>query len=523
MSEPQLPSPEEIQKKLAEMLRTAFNDKSVTDSSNSPAAGQDSSGSATTAQPPASPLAQFHHTPRQIKKHLDRFVIRQDEAKKVLSIAVCDHYHHAQAVASNQIPKGSFEYTKQNVLLIGPTGVGKTYLVKHIADLIGVPFVKADATKFSETGYVGGDVDDLVRELVERANGDIALAEIGIIFLDEIDKIATSREHLGRDVSGRGVQTALLKLMEETEVPLKNPADMQSQIQAVMEMHRGRSSRKETINTRHILFIVSGAFEGLDRIIRRRQRQSHIGFRTTSSETEISDTHLFHAVNTRDLMDYGFEPEFIGRLPVRSICHSLETDDLFSILKYSEGSIIRQYERAFRAYDIDVQFEDDALHEIALLAMEEKTGARGLLTILEKLLRDFKYELPDSGIKSFRVDAAFVKNPLLHLTHLLQASSIEKTRTMEIVATDFFRQFSEKHHIQLEISPTALAKLVKRAQHEQIPILELCEKLFKDYQFGLQLIQKGKPESKLVLQEDAIDNPEAYLSELVIQSYRFES
>ncbi len=523
MSEPQLPSPEEMQKKLAEILRTAFNnDKTAAPDAAVPSTPEQDGSFVNKSKPQTSPLAEFQYTPRQIKKHLDRFVIRQDEAKKVLSIAVCDHYHHAREVANDQVSQIAMEYTKQNVLLIGPTGVGKTYLVKHIADLIGVPFVKADATKFSETGYVGGDVDDLVRELVDRAGGDIALAELGIIFLDEIDKIAGSREQFGRDVSGRGVQTALLKLMEETEVSLKSPTDMQAQIQAVMEMQRGRNPRKETINTRHILFIVSGAFEGLERIIGRRHRQSHIGF-SASPKSEISETSLLHAVTTRDLVEYGFEPEFIGRLPVRSICHPLEIEDLFSIMKYSEGSIIRQYERAFHAYGINVQFEDDAFHEIARLATQENTGARGLLTVLEKLLRDFKYELPESGIKSFTVNASFVKNASQHLADFLQTGSVEKTRAMEAAAIEFFQHFSEQYSVQLEPSQAALERLVRRAQSEEISVSELCEQLFKDYQFGLQLIQKGNPGANLVLPEDAIDNPEGYLSELVIQSYHTES
>ncbi len=502
------------------MLRSAFQDKSTPDTATPQTSGHDDYLTPKT-QKEISPLSQFHYTPRQIKAHLDRFVIRQDEAKKILSIAVCDHYHHARAVANNQMPcsKGSQEYTKQNVLLIGPTGVGKTYLVKHIADLIGVPFVKADATKFSETGYVGGDVDDLVRELVDRAGGDISLAEIGIIFLDEIDKIAGSQGHSGRDVSGRGVQTTLLKLMEETEVPLKNPADMQAQIQAVMEMQRGRHLHKETINTRHILFIVSGAFEGLNRIVRRRCQKSHIGFGANAVSIDL-EASLLHATTTRDLVEYGFEPEFIGRLPVRSICHPLEVDDLFSIMKHSEGSIIRQYERAFHAYGIAVHFEDAALREIACLAIQEKTGARGLLTTLEKLLRDFKYELPDSGIESFTVNASFVKDSSFYLTQLLQTGSAQKELTMKAVATEFLRHFSEQHGVQLEISELALIKLVQRALTEGISMLDLCEKLFKDYQFGLHLIQKGKPGAKLILQETAIDDPEGYLSELVVQSYR---
>src|SRR6185369_4980401 len=176
---------------------------------------------------------EFKYKPREVKAYLDRFVIKQEEAKKVLSVALCDHYQHVRlALAGKDQPN----YTKQNIILVGPTGVGKTYLIRCIADLIGVPFVKGDATKFSETGYVGGDVEDLVRELVRRAEGDIERAQYGIIYIDEIDKVATASNLPGRDVSGRGVQTNLLKLMEETEVPARAPNDIAGQVQAMMEM-----------------------------------------------------------------------------------------------------------------------------------------------------------------------------------------------------------------------------------------------------------------------------------------------
>ena len=225
-------------------------------------------------------IFQFDLLPRDIKAHLDRFVIRQDEAKKALAIAVCDHYNHVKALKAREEDGESIELQKQNVMVVGPTGVGKTYLVKHIAELIGVPFVKADATKFSETGYVGGDVDDLVRELVSKADGDVSLAEYGIIYIDEIDKLASSGGSggmIGRDVSGRGVQTTLLKLMEETEVPVRNAQDMGGQMMAMMDLQKGKKG-KDTINTRHILFIVSGAFSGLEKIVRKRNQAAEIGF-----------------------------------------------------------------------------------------------------------------------------------------------------------------------------------------------------------------------------------------------------
>src|SRR5436309_7862907 len=235
---------------------------------------------------------EFNLLPRDIKAHLDRFVIKQEEAKKVLAIAVCDHYNHAnylRRLAKEDARRAEeIEYTKQNVILVGPTGVVKTYLIKHIADLIKVPFVKADATKLSETGYVGGDVEDLVRDLVRRANGDFKRAEYGIIYIDEIDKIAAAQNMTGRDVSGRGVQTNLLKLMEETEVPARAPNDIAGQIQAMMELTQGRGKKQPAIiNTKHILFVVSGAFGGLEKIIRKRLRDATIGF--TAGGKTIAD------------------------------------------------------------------------------------------------------------------------------------------------------------------------------------------------------------------------------------------
>jgi endopeptidase Clp ATP-binding regulatory subunit ClpX len=220
-------------------------------------------------------LFKFNYKPRQVKEHLDRFVIKQDEAKKVLSVALCDHYHHVRLALEG---RESANYAKQNIILVGPTGVGKTYLIRSAADLIGVPFAKADATKFSETGYVGGDVEDMVRDLMRLADNDVTRAQYGIIYIDEIDKIAAANNSTGRDVSGRGVQTNLLKLMEETEVPARSPNDIAGQIQAMMDISQRGKKGPSTINTKHILFIVSGAFGGLEKIVSKRLRETSIGF-----------------------------------------------------------------------------------------------------------------------------------------------------------------------------------------------------------------------------------------------------
>jgi endopeptidase Clp ATP-binding regulatory subunit ClpX len=367
------------------------------------------SGVAETAAAPK-PEFSFALKPADIARYLNRFVIGQREAKKVLSVALCDHFQHVRfTLEGNAAPF----YQKQNVLLLGPTGVGKTHLIRSAAELIGVPFVKADATKFSETGYVGGDVDDLVRDLVRRAGGDVKKAEHGIIYLDEVDKLATRGEPAGRDVSGRGVQTNLLKLMEDGDVPLVSPNDVTGQLQSAMSaMRGGGATQPETINTRHILFIVSGAFSGITEIIRQRT-----GLPAAKSKPAVD---LLNAqVTTADLIAYGLEPEFIGRLPVRVACHGLDADDLFAVLRRSESSLIHQYERAFAAYGIACEFKDDGLRQLADLAATENTGARGLMTICERVFRDFKFKLPSSRVKKFSVTARLVNEPAVELRRLL--------------------------------------------------------------------------------------------------------
>jgi len=527
MSDPKFPSPEEIQKKLSEFMRSNFgNHVSVTtDVQPEP----EDAGGAEFSGAESEKVFEFNYLPRDIKAYLDRFVIKQDEAKKVLSIAVCDHYNNVNYVrmlegGPEDTPSRDIEYSKQNVILIGPTGVGKTYLIKHIADLIGVPFVKADATKFSETGYVGGDVEDLARDLVHKAGGDIATAEFGIVYIDEIDKIASAPNLQGRDVSGRGVQTTLLKLMEETEVPLRNPMDIQGQLQAAMEMQRGKKPTRETINTRHILFIVSGAFDKLKSLVERRVSKGEIGFSAQPSGM-VLDNELFKLVSTRDFIEYGFEPEFIGRLPVRVVCEELTVDDLFQIMKRSEGSIIRQYERAFRAYGIEVNFEDEALRAIAKLAALEKTGARGLLTVCERILRNFKYELPGSGVVRFTVNESLIENPETALKQLLEEGHKETEKALAAVAREFILRLSEKTGIKMELSEDAVLRLIALTVPGAPHMRDLCERLFKDYEFGLRLVQVqgGASSPVFVLTEAAVDDPDKFLSEWLVKSYKADS
>src|ERR1700730_11358956 len=519
MAETPYPSPEELQKKIQEFMKANFGDKVSVAAFTQP--------ETTEEEPPVQPAQrfdplEFRLTPRQVKAHLDRFVIRQDDAKKTLAIAVCDHYNHVDLIRrlEKEDPKAAaaIEYTKSNVLILGPTGVGKTYLVKHIAELIGVPFVKADATKFSETGYVGGDVEDLVRDLVQKGDGNVELAQYGIIYIDEIDKIATSSNLTGRDVSGRGVQTTLLKLMEETEVPLRNPMDIQSQIQSALEFQKKGKAKKELINTRHILFICSGAFDRLKGQVERRLRRASIGFGDAPVPAE--GAVVLRAVITRDFIDYELEPEFIGRLPIRVVCGELSAEDLFAILKTSEGSVIRQYSRAFEAFGIEVRFHDEALREIAVQAAEEKTGARGLITVCDRLCRDFKFELPGSGIRRLDIDLELVTDPEGTLKKVLERAQAEAELNQAEKVRQFASVFSQKHGVQFDIQEAAIAKIVERAREAGTNVTEFCNNLFKDYPYGLKLLRDRDANLKFTVPVSALDDPDKFLSERVVEFYR---
>jgi ATP-dependent Clp protease ATP-binding subunit ClpX len=514
-SNPTWPNPDELRKDMEDFFSKKYGDKIKLGVLNAEPDQARTAGEGDEASKALLDL-QFKYLPRDIKNYLDRFVIKQDNAKKVLATAICDHYNHIKRCSQDGSCK---EYAKQNIIMLGPTGVGKTYLVRTIADLIGVPFVKADATKFSETGYVGGDVEDLVRELVHKADGNVRLAEYGIIYLDEIDKIATPSNLLGRDVSGGGVQRGLLKLMEETEVSLRTPFDLTSQLQAAMEFQSKGKVSRSLINTRHILFIVSGAFNGLANIIRKRIGARTIGFASAHDASSLKDEDFFQYAKSNDFIEFGFESEFVGRLPVVVSCQELAVEDLFQILKHSEGSIIQQYIQAFDAYGIDLAVTDEGLHRIAEKAYLERTGARSLVGVCEKTFREFKYHLPHSPVRSLRLTTRMVDYPEATLSEVLAATRAAHLEELDQEVTRAAEAWSKQFGIEIHLQPDAIRLLSERALDTDQKAEDIFAQTFKDYEHGLNLIRKTQGVQKFDITQEAVREPRATLDRWIRAYY----
>ena len=334
--------------------------------------------------------------PHKIKATLDEYVIGQEYAKKVMSVAVYNHY---KRVATDTMDEIAIE--KSNMLMIGPTGCGKTYLVKTLAKLLDVPLAIADATSLTEAGYIGDDIESVVSKLLAAADNDVEKAEHGIIFIDEIDKIAKKKNTNQRDVSGEAVQQGMLKLLEGADVEVPIGANSKNAMVPLT-----------TVNTRNILFICGGAFPDLENIIKERlNKQASIGFYADLKDKYDDDPHILEKVTVEDLRSFGMIPEFIGRLPVIFTLKGLTKESLVKILKEPKNAIIRQYQKLLAMDEVELSFDDEALEAIAELALEKKTGARALRAIIEEFMLDIMYEIPkDDSIGQVTITQEYIEN-----------------------------------------------------------------------------------------------------------------
>lgn len=344
-------------------------------------------------------------TPKELYARLSEYVMGQEDAKRALSVAVYNHYRRI-AATQDQNNRGKaqhdeVELAKSNILLLGPTGTGKTLLAQTLARMLDVPFAIADATALTEAGYVGEDVENILLKLINAAGGDVKRAEIGIIYLDEVDKVAKKAENLSitRDVSGEGVQQALLKILEGTVASVAPNGGRKHPQQELIQ-----------IDTTNILFILGGAFVGLDKIVADRVGKKGVGFNSKAAEiSKKSESELLAQVLPQDLHSFGMIPEFVGRIPVITSVQALDEDDLVKILTEPKNALVKQYQRIFAFEGVSLRFNEEALREIAHLAMERMTGARGLRAICERVLQNTMYELPSAaGVKEVVVTAASV-------------------------------------------------------------------------------------------------------------------
>jgi ATP-dependent Clp protease ATP-binding subunit ClpX len=578
-----IPSQKELEKELSDYLSKKYGDRiKIVSPLLFPQSDPKKTEEGEKASIRKSGVPRFDMKPEGLEAYLEEYVIKQDQAKGVLSTKICTHFNRIKSHGRRSKKDNAFSVgmIKNNILMIGPTGVGKTYLIKLIAQKIGVPFVKGDATKFSETGYVGGDVEDLVRDLVYEAKDDMKLAENGIVYIDEIDKIASSKNIIGHDVSRTGVQRALLKPMEETDVDLKVAHDPISQIQAIEQYRRTGKREKQVVNTKNILFIMSGAFEGLAEIIKKRLKRQGIGFEADIQSSEM-DMEILKEVRAQDLIEFGFESEFIGRLPVIVVFDELTKDDLIEILRNPNNPIILSKKRDFMAYGIDIQFEDEALEKLAEIASQEKTGARGLVSAVERTLMPFEKHLPSTLIDKLLVTPELVENSEQELKRLdsgvdandpkmferfEEAAKHEKERVKKTVsarAIEFeaqsglqldeeridliadqalksmadidtafgeFREMCIQTKSQIEglfsqlginvtLSDGAIDEIIRISIAQDREIGEICLRLANELEYGLKLVRDKIGSNVFTITSESVLDPEKYIDRLIKKFY----
>ncbi|MGD9974273.1 MAG: AAA family ATPase [Desulfatirhabdiaceae bacterium] len=569
-----LPNPKEIEKELGDFLAKRFGGSVKMVSAQEVMPHTDMTASKPKEPAPSFTL-DFDLKPDELIAWLDQYIVKQEQAKTVLATKICTHFNRIKRFRdTSQSAHEIVGSIKNNVLMIGPTGVGKTYMIRLIAKKIGVPFVKGDATKFSETGYVGGDVEDLVRDLVREANDNIELAEHGIIYIDEIDKIAGSRNIIGADVSRTGVQRALLKPMEETDVDLKIPHDPISMLQEIERFRKTGERDRRVVNTRNILFIVSGAFGDLTEIIKKRIHAQGLGFGAQLKDSKNVDDVLAQ-VRTEDLVEYGFESEFVGRLPVRAIFERLTESDLYDILRNPNNPVILGKKLDFAAYGIDIKFDDPALRLLAKRANAENTGARGLVSAVESALLLFERRLPSGDVKSFPITADVILSPVAGFERLQDASQrhvlnaeydrlvvaekdyireyLQENRKrfsdrysltltpsrMDIITKYYSRYimdighiisrvkslydeikrmelaFYKDHDINIVLEDDAVDFIIEQLVNPAIHVEDYQKQIELDFEMGLKLIREKTGRNRFFINRKALLNPEQYIGELI--------
>jgi endopeptidase Clp ATP-binding regulatory subunit ClpX len=519
-----IPDPKELEKEISDFLAKKFgNNVKVISPMVLP---QEAIADRTKEPDQHTKKIKFDLKPEELISYLDQYVIKQDRAKAILATKICTHFNRIKrSMESNEHGDALVGSIKNNVLMIGPTGVGKTYLIKLIAQKIGVPFVKGDATKFSETGYVGGDVEDLVRDLVREADDDIEMAQYGIIYIDEIDKIASSRYVIGVDVSRTGVQRALLKPMEETEVDLKVPHDPISMIQEIELFRKTGKREKRSVNTANILFIMSGAFTDLVPIVQKRLSKQGIGFGAhIRSSAEQIDALKY--VRSEDLIEFGFESEFVGRLPVRAVCEHLTEEDLYNILKNPNNPIILGKKLDFAAYGIAIKFEDRVLRMLAKAAFAENTGARGLVSAVERVLLEFERKLPSTAIAQFAATEAVLNDPQAYFKNQTDTyHGLSPERTFERLVHEektYIEEYLQENKdnlakkYSLTMTPSRIDLVATCYVKNTLDIGNVIKKIksYYDEVKKIELYFFKDHDINIVLEEDAID----FIIEQLIES-----
>ncbi len=515
VNENPIPDPREIEKELGEFLNKKFGGSVQIVSPSM--AHEHAPVKEVFPETSKKNLINFDMKPADLIQYLDQYVVRQEKAKSILATKICTHFNRIRHQEENAEHCASITGNiKSNILMLGPTGIGKTYLIKLIAKKIGVPFIKADATKFSETGYVGGDVEDLIRDLVKEADNDIELAQCGIVYIDEVDKIAASPNVIGSQISRTGVQRALLKPMEETDVDLKVPHDPVSMMQELEQFQRTGQRSQRKVNTANILFILSGAFSGLTDIIKKRLTKQTIGFGANIAEP-VEETGLLGKTRAEDLVSYGFESEFIGRLPVRCVLEPLEQEDLYQILSMPNNPVILSKRLDFLSYGIGLVFTDKALRLLAEKAYKENTGARGLVSAVEDALLLFEEKLPSSSVTRLLVTEELIKEPEKTLEALLSgeqedafSTAYEKAEEtcQEAICehiTQHWKRLSLQHGITLTQSRCQMV-----ARYFMSHVVEINEavrriKSFHDSIKEIQLTMAKEYDFDITFEEDAVD------------------